>query len=79
MPLNGLEFVITGRLNQFTREEAEERIRALGGSAKSDVTRKTNFLVAGEAPGSKLQKARKLGIKEIDEAAPAAMLGKTIA
>ncbi|MDD2471926.1 MAG: NAD-dependent DNA ligase LigA [Dehalococcoidales bacterium] len=76
MPLNGLEFVITGRLNQFTREEAEERIRALGGSAKSDVTRKTNFLVAGEAPGSKLQKARKLGIKEIDEAALLQMLGK---
>ena len=76
-PLAGLEFVITGRLDGFTREEAEARIRALGGSAKSDITRKTNFLVAGEAPGSKLQKARKLGIKEITEDELAVMLGKS--
>ncbi|MFA5451575.1 MAG: NAD-dependent DNA ligase LigA, partial [Dehalococcoidales bacterium] len=67
MPLSGLEFVITGKLNHFTREEAEERIRALGGNAKSDVTRKTSYVVIGESPGSKLQKARKLGIKEINE------------
>ncbi|MDD5486202.1 MAG: NAD-dependent DNA ligase LigA [Dehalococcoidales bacterium] len=76
-PLAGLEFVITGRLAGLTREEAEARIRALGGSAKSDITRKTNFLVAGEAPGSKLQKARKLGIKEITEDELAIMLGKS--
>ncbi|MFA6771769.1 MAG: helix-hairpin-helix domain-containing protein, partial [Dehalococcoidales bacterium] len=77
MPLSSLEFVITGKLSQFTREEAEERIKALGGSIKSDVTRKTSFLVVGEAPGSKLQKARKLGVKEINENSLLDMLGET--
>ena len=75
-PLDGLEFVITGRLTNFTREEAEARIRELGGSAKSDITRKTNFLVAGESPGSKLQKARNLGIKEITEGDLVSLLAK---
>jgi DNA ligase (NAD+) len=45
----------------------EQRIRALGGSAKSDVTKKTNYLVVGAEPGSKLEKARKMGIKQINE------------
>jgi len=67
LPLTGTEFVITGTLKSMGREAAEGRIRELGGSAKKDVTRKTNFLVAGEKPGSKLEKARKLGIPEISE------------
>ena len=65
--LAGKEFVITGRLNSLSRQEAELKIRALGGSAKSDVTRKTDYLVAGAEPGSKLTRARELGIEQISE------------
>lgn len=68
LPLAGLEFVITGRLQTFTRQEAEARIKALGGKAGSDVTRKTNYLVVGEEPGSKLARAQTLGIKTLTEA-----------
>jgi DNA ligase (NAD+) len=68
LPLVGYEFVITGRLAHLNRDEAEEHIRALGGTAKSDVTKKTTCLVVGMDPGSKLAKARALGIKEINEA-----------
>ncbi len=68
LPLAGLEFVITGRLENFTRQEAEARIKALGGKAGSDVTRKTNYLVVGADPGSKLAKARELGTEILDEA-----------
>lgn len=67
LPLSGKEFVITGRLNKLSRHEAEVKIRALGGSAKSDVTRKTDYLVLGAEPGSKLKRARELGIKQISE------------
>jgi DNA ligase (NAD+) len=66
-PLTGLEFVITGTLNSFSRTEAEERIKSLGGSAKSDITKKTNYLVVGAEPGSKVAKARELGVQQIDE------------
>lgn len=68
LPLAGLEFVITGRLQTFTRQEAEARIKALGGKAGSDVTRKTNYLVVGAEPGSKLARAQTLGIKTLTEA-----------
>jgi DNA ligase (NAD+) len=67
LPLEGREFVITGKLISFSREEAEERIKALGGSAKSDITRKTNYLVVGEDPGSKVARAQAMGIKQISE------------
>jgi DNA ligase (NAD+) len=67
LPLSGKEFVITGKLTSFSREQAEQKIRALGGSAKSDVTRRTNYLVVGEEPGSKLARARELGIEQISE------------
>jgi DNA ligase (NAD+) len=67
LPLTGKEFVITGRLNSLSRQEAEEKIRTLGGSAKSDVTRKTDYLVVGSEPGSKLNRARELGIEQINE------------
>lgn len=67
-PLAGLEFVITGRLEAFTRQEAEARIKALGGKASSDVTRKTSYLVVGADPGSKLARAQALGTKTLTEA-----------
>jgi DNA ligase (NAD+) len=66
-PLNGQEFVITGRLERFSRPEAEARIKALGGTAKSDVTHKTTYLVVGAEPGSKLDRAQALGIKQLTE------------
>ena len=68
LPLAGLEFVLTGKLESFPRQEAEARIKTLGGKAGSDVTKKTSYVVAGADPGSKLAKAQKLGIKTISEA-----------
>jgi DNA ligase (NAD+) len=67
LPLSGLEFVITGTLEAFPRPEAEAKIKALGGKAGSDVTRKTNCLVVGEDPGSKLTRAQALGINTLTE------------
>jgi DNA ligase (NAD+) len=69
LPLAGMEFVITGRLESFSREEAEARIKELGGTAKDNVTRKTSYLVAGADPGSKLARAQELGIEQLDEKA----------
>jgi DNA ligase (NAD+) len=68
MPLDGKEFVITGRLESFSRQEAEEKIKALGGTAKDNVTKKTSYLVVGADPGgTKLAKANELGTPQIDE------------
>ncbi|MCK4298483.1 MAG: NAD-dependent DNA ligase LigA [Planctomycetes bacterium] len=66
--LSGLAFVITGSLKGLTRREAEEAIHARGGKASSSVSRKTDYVVVGEDPGSKLDKARSLGVKTISEA-----------
>ncbi len=68
LPLAGLEFVITGTLKSSPRPEAEAKIKALGGKAGSDVTRKTTYLVVGEDPGSKLARAQALGTKTLTEA-----------
>jgi DNA ligase (NAD+) len=68
-PLQGKTFVITGTLSSMTRGEAEERIKALGGTAGSSVSKKTDFLVVGADPGSKLERARKLKVPVLDEAA----------
>ena len=65
--LDGKSVVITGSLESFTREAIEELIRTHGGNASSSVSKKTDFLVAGKDPGSKLDKAKKLGVKIINE------------
>ena len=59
--------VLTGKLEKFTREQASDAIEKLGGNASSSVTKKTSFVVAGSAAGSKLQKANQLGIKVLSE------------
>ena len=66
--LSGMSFVITGTLPSITREQAEDLIKAHGGKIAGSVSKKTHYLVAGEAAGSKLAKARELGIEVIDEA-----------
>ena len=76
-PLLGQEFVITGRLNRFTRQEAEAQIKALGGIAKSGITAKTTYLVAGADPGSKIEHAQALGIRQLKEDEFLQLLGKT--
>ena len=77
LPLAGLEFVLTGKLDSFSRSEAEAKIKALGGKAGSDVTKKTSYVVEGADPGSKLAKAEKLGIKTMNEAEFLELLDKT--
>lgn len=74
-PLIGITFVLTGTFPTLSREEAKERIEAAGGKVASAVSKKTNFVVAGEEAGSKLDKARSLGIEVIDEAALMEKLG----
>jgi len=68
-PLRDRTFVITGTLPNLTREEATERIMAAGGKVTSSVSKKTSYLVAGASPGSKLEKAERVGVPVIDEAA----------
>lgn len=65
--LAGLTFVLTGTLPTMTRDEATERIRAAGGKVTGSVSKKTSFVVAGEEAGSKLAKAKTLGVAVIDE------------
>lgn len=64
----GLAFVVTGTLEKYTRSEAEDLIKRVGGRTSSSVSKKTDYLLAGEVPGSKLDKARKLGVKVVTEA-----------
>jgi len=67
-PLQGQTVVITGTLPTLSREEAEARVRRAGGKAASSVSAKTSFVVAGENPGTKLNKAEQLGVSVISEA-----------
>jgi len=67
LPLAGKEFVITGKLSSISRQQAEDKVKGLGGRAGSSVTRKTSYLVVGEDPGSKLDKARALGVAILTE------------
>jgi len=65
--LAGKTFVLTGALKSMTRDEAKEKIRLLGGDISSSVSKNTDYVVVGEEPGSKYEKAKRLGIKLIDE------------
>jgi DNA ligase (NAD+) len=68
LPFAGKTFVLTGTLLSMTREEASAKIEAQGGHVSSSVSKKTDFVLAGESAGSKLEKAKELGVKVIDEA-----------
>lgn len=66
-PLAGKTFVITGALDAMSREDAAARVEALGGKVTGSVSRKTSYLVVGEEPGTKLEKAQALGVATLDE------------
>ena len=74
--LKGLTFVVTGTLKGYTRKEIEDTIKRYGGRVASSVSRLTNYPIVGENPGSKLDKARQLGVKTITEEEFNKMIGK---
>ncbi len=76
LPLEGQTVVLTGTLGALTRDEAKARLEALGAKAAGSVSKKTSFVVAGEAAGSKLDKARELGVEIWDEARLLAFLAQ---
>ncbi len=67
LPLSGMKIVVTGTLSHFNRDEIKRRIKELGGEATSSVSSKTDFVLAGESPGSKIKKAEEKGVKIISE------------
>ena len=73
-PFAGMTFVFTGALTKFTRDEAEEKVKSLGGKASGSVSAKTTYVVYGEDAGSKLKKAGELGVKTLTEDEFARML-----
>jgi DNA ligase (NAD+) len=75
LPLAGLTFVLTGGLTAFTRDEAQAAVEERGGKVSSSVSKKTAYVVAGESPGSKLERARELGVSVLDEEAFTRLLG----
>ena len=75
-PLDGKTLVLTGTLPDLTREEATKLIKRAGGKVVNSVSKKTDYVVAGDSPGSKLAKAEELGTEVIDEAGPAQASGR---
>ncbi len=76
LPLSGKSFVLTGTLNGMTRNEARRILASLGGSCSDSVTKSTDFVIAGESPGSKLRKAREAGITILDEKGFLELIGR---
>jgi DNA ligase (NAD+) len=76
-PLTGKTFVITGTLAGMSREQAKERLEAKGAKVTNSLSGSTSYLVVGESPGSKLDKAAKLGVETLDEAAFVKLLEST--
>jgi DNA ligase (NAD+) len=74
LPLAGRTFVLTGTLPSMTRDEATEKIEALGGHVTGSVSKKTDYVLAGAEPGSKFDRAKELGVRILDEAAFLKML-----
>jgi len=68
-PLAGKTFVITGKLDNMSRDETKERLQSLGAKVSGSVSKKTDYVIAGSEPGSKIEKAAKLGIEILDEKA----------
>ena len=75
LPLAGKTFVLTGTLPTLSRDEAKEMLEAAGAKVSGSVSKKTHYVVAGEEAGSKLDKARELGVAVIDEIEMRALLG----
>ncbi len=75
-PFAGKIVVLTGTLSSMSRDEAKERVEAAGGKVTGSVSKKTDFVVAGAEAGSKLDRARELGVEVLDEARFRAMLDK---
>jgi DNA ligase (NAD+) len=74
LPLTGINIVITGTLAELSRDEAKDRLVALGAKVTGTISKKTAFLVAGDSPGSKIAKAEKLGVTILDEAGLSTLL-----
>jgi len=75
-PLEGKTFVFTGGLENFTREEAKRIVESLGGHVSSSVSKNTDYVVVGKDPGSKYEKAKKLGVETIDEEGFRKLIGR---
>ncbi len=76
-PLTGKTFVLTGTLEGFTRGQATAEITARGGKVTGSVSKKTDYVIAGADPGSKLTKAQELGVPVLDENAFSALLAES--